>query len=680
MTYVIGAYDGQAVGFRGQELSWAFPDILLAASGASEAVEDRTGSASEPTSWAVTLTNFPAGMSIRQGTASTSTGFLSVTVGELSSLSLVWTPTEGQSFFVQDGRQVRPRFWVIGIQIDGRGNWADTQFELGLSIEVSDRRLVGAELPEVQSESERIYGPKRAVPMPWYHPDHLEESLNRRFGKPPRMVVHTLPFVQEDLDRLTEVVGIEPGQAFITGTSPTDASETMNAVVTSVELQIGRGGRGLNFKRVTLIERFAVVVNPDNVAAGAVTLVTAGFSWDAVAGVSYYEVRRSGDATVTRVNPPATMHTFTGLSPDTNYTLEVRGVNEEDARSDWAGVEVMTAAIEAPPNLVAVSITVTSIRLDWDAVPGATSYDVRRSGDATIASIASPATMHTFTGLDFGITYTLEVRAVFSGIGESDWSSIVKATEVDLTPDFGTATVADQSFTLDAAIMNLVLPLAAGGNPPIVYALSPALPPGLAFDAATRTISGTPSALRAEQTYTYTATDVNGDEGTLTFTIEVIRLSVTVSMGAGNYVGAGSIKGWAGGSFGINPVPVLMRHDPTSELYVRQVTFNAGGRLTLDLASNNGRSADLLSAWETGGRLVVAATGLSLDLATPDDLEEPYVWPSGITTAQFNAIAGGALTLTLRIAGDAAPPAPVDEDTLKLAGVELLLAAQTLRI
>ena len=256
MSYVIGAYEGSLVAFRAQDFSWTFPDIVVALTGLATTVEGRTGTASTPTSWDVTLANFPAGMEIHQDTDSTDTGVFIVTEGALSSLSLEWAPTEGQSYFIEDGRQRRPRFWIIGIQIDGRGNWEGTQFELRLSIEVSDRRLVASELPEIESESERIYGPARALPMPWYRSDALDEAINRRWKVPPRMVVHTLPFVQESMEKLEEVVEIEPGQFKVAGTSPVDATQAMNAVVTSVELQVGRAGKGLSFKLVTLIERF----------------------------------------------------------------------------------------------------------------------------------------------------------------------------------------------------------------------------------------------------------------------------------------------------------------------------------------------------------------------------------------------------------------------------------------
>ena len=87
---------------------------------------------------------------------------------------------------------------------------------------------------------------------------------------------------------------------------------------------------------------------------------------------------------------------------------------------------------------------------------------------------------------------------------------IVAGTQVDVTfPQ----SIDKQTFVNGKDIGRVVLP-AATGNAPLVYSLTPpALPAGLSFDAATRTISGTPSAVAAAATYTYSATDDDGDSG-----------------------------------------------------------------------------------------------------------------------------------------------------------------------
>ena len=58
----------------------------------------------------------------------------------------------------------------------------------------------------------------------------------------------------------------------------------------------------------------------------------------------------------------------------------------------------------------------------------------------------------------------------------------------DTAPSFA-ATVADQIYT-EGELVDLMLPEASGGNGPLTYSLRPAVP-GLTFDPATRTLSGT---------------------------------------------------------------------------------------------------------------------------------------------------------------------------------------------
>ncbi len=85
-----------------------------------------------------------------------------------------------------------------------------------------------------------------------------------------------------------------------------------------------------------------------------------------------------------------------------------------------------------------------------------------------------------------------------------------------------TRTVHDQSFPRSLPITPLILPEAQGGVPPIAYTLTPALPDGLAYDALSRTISGTPLVVTSSPIpYTFIATDADGSMAFMEFNIEV---------------------------------------------------------------------------------------------------------------------------------------------------------------
>ncbi len=81
-----------------------------------------------------------------------------------------------------------------------------------------------------------------------------------------------------------------------------------------------------------------------------------------------------------------------------------------------------------------------------------------------------------------------------------------------------------QTYTFGDAISALTLPAAAGGDGTLFYALTP-VPGGLAFDADTRIVSGTPTSVGAVTlTYTVSDSDTNtaaSDTDTLTFRVTV---------------------------------------------------------------------------------------------------------------------------------------------------------------
>ena len=94
--------------------------------------------------------------------------------------------------------------------------------------------------------------------------------------------------------------------------------------------------------------------------------------------------------------------------------------------------------------------------------------------------------------------------------------------EADGEMDFAFAgEVEDQVYTAGTAITALVLPEATGGEGEVTYRVFD-LPAGLAFDAATRTISGTPEAATdGAVEVTVLAEDSTGVAATLTFSITV---------------------------------------------------------------------------------------------------------------------------------------------------------------
>ncbi|MYA23475.1 MAG: hypothetical protein F4Z30_12135, partial [Gemmatimonadetes bacterium] len=106
--------------------------------------------------------------------------------------------------------------------------------------------------------------------------------------------------------------------------------------------------------------------------------------------------------------------------------------------------------------------------------------------------------------------------------GDSEGDELADSEEDDGEIAFGfSGAVEDQAYTAGTAISALVLPEATGAEGEVTYRVSD-LPAGLVFDAATRTISGTPEAATdGAVEITYMAEDSVGEVATLTFSITV---------------------------------------------------------------------------------------------------------------------------------------------------------------
>ena len=115
-------------------------------------------------------------------------------------------------------------------------------------------------------------------------------------------------------------------------------------------------------------------------------------------------------------------------------------------------------------------------------------------------------------------TYTLTARDSRGGTGALSFYIEITANPA---PTFGSQTIPDKSWTENAQIASFTLPQATGGDQPLTYSLSPALPRGVTRNTTTRVVSGTPTSLMMPTQYTWKATDADGDTASLTFSITV---------------------------------------------------------------------------------------------------------------------------------------------------------------
>ena len=219
-----------------------------------------------------------------------------------------------------------------------------------------------------------------------------------------------------------------------------------------------------------------------------------------------------------------------GTQSATGYTYTAT-----DADGDYATATfTITVAANSAPDLPSqAGLTYGTGRSVSHQLPAATggnaplSYALtKKDGTALPAWLSFAAATRTLSGTtpsssSTGTEYTYTAT---DADGETDSTDFTITIESNSQP--AVTAPSDQAYSKGRPITDLVLPAATGGNGALSYALaitsgSPALPPGLSFDAATRTLSGAPSGTQSATGYTYTATDADGDYATATFTITV---------------------------------------------------------------------------------------------------------------------------------------------------------------
>ena len=169
---------------------------------------------------------------------------------------------------------------------------------------------------------------------------------------------------------------------------------------------------------------------PSDLAAGVVTFDSIPLTWTAVDDATGYKIgykKGSDDEAVVEVSGGATnSHTLTGLDDGEEYTIRIRTVNSA-GDGVWSGtITATTIAVTAPaPADFRSSSGRDQLSLFWDAVPGATSYTIGYSrGLLSESTVSVTGTSHVLTGLHFGTTYRLRVRAV-NQHGDGLWSDYI---------------------------------------------------------------------------------------------------------------------------------------------------------------------------------------------------------------------------------------------------------------
>ena len=224
----------------------------------------------------------------------------------------------------------------------------------------------------------------------------------------------------------------------ITVASYTDTGLTNGTTYRYTVRAVNGIGDGPDSSEATATPVLAAPVAPTNLNAAATASGQVTLTWNAVGNAETYQVFRAdtADGDLTRIDDstptPVTDATYTdtGLANDTAYRYTVRAVNAAGISPASSEASVTTLALPAAPaNLSATASVVGSdlrVTLTWEAVTGATAYQIYRADTAegTLERVTTDAditgTTYTDTGLTHTTTYRYTVRAVDSvGVGAS---------------------------------------------------------------------------------------------------------------------------------------------------------------------------------------------------------------------------------------------------------------------
>ncbi|MBO7286996.1 MAG: S8 family serine peptidase [Bacteroidales bacterium] len=162
-----------------------------------------------------------------------------------------------------------------------------------------------------------------------------------------------------------------------------------------------------------------ITLAPQNLVANMASHSSIVLSWNAVTGAELYCVYK-GDEKIASVT--SLSYTVNGLNPATEYCFTVTSVGSEflgleSAKSTQACATTDITLPTAPQNVVLVATSPYSVKLTWDPVAGAASYNIYLITGGEVEK-GIEATEYIIEGLTPGMGYCYNVTAV-NAKGES---------------------------------------------------------------------------------------------------------------------------------------------------------------------------------------------------------------------------------------------------------------------
>ena len=146
------------------------------------------------------------------------------------------------------------------------------------------------------------------------------------------------------------------------------------------------------------------------------------------------------------ITVPGKKITVTGLTANTQYNFAIKAKNDEGIETTATQKAGTTLAL--PPKVNVDKKGITYITLKWDAVSGATGYEIEADGKI---SSNGTATTYTQNGMEAETSHTYRLRVVNAG-GIGPWSEVVQAATFPNPPQ--TPVITETSTTQSAITIN----------------------------------------------------------------------------------------------------------------------------------------------------------------------------------------------------------------------------------
>ena len=254
---------------------------------------------------------------------------------------------------------------------------------------------------------------------------------------------------------------------------------------------------------------------------------------------------------------------------------------------------------------------------------------------------------------DWTPTNSAEITAFVSHVrgltdGDATLTLTMETIVLAVAPAFADDTGNAQTWTQSFAISAITVPEATG-TPTPTYAAVGTLPAGITFNATTRVISGTPTAIGSGTITIRAANSAGTDDWTVAYTIAaaVPSLYSTVTVNLTGYTATGTQIRWDD-NVALPPTFDLGGNNQT----LSQVILRSTNAVSISILGTNRRWTPEFEA--TGRIIFTASDGETLEVMIANaDMTEPYAWfPTNggeitLFVAHVRALADHDATLTL---------------------------------